>query len=87
MSMNATVPPFSEVIVPVQVEPPRSFGPVIDSYPLPDVSGCPLSDEQRQQLQVLLVKHQGVFSPVQGGTDNPNVIQHRIQTGDHPSIK
>lgn len=30
--------------------------------PLLDVSGCPLSDEQRQQLQALLEKHQGVFS-------------------------
>lgn len=35
--------------------------------PLLDVSGCPLSDEQRQQLQALLEKHQGVFSPAWGG--------------------
>lgn len=32
MSMNATVPPFSEVIVPVRVEPPCPAEPAIDSY-------------------------------------------------------
>lgn len=79
MSMNATVPPFSEVIVPVRVEPQVQI-------PLPDVSGCPLSDKQRQQLQAFLEKHQGVFSPARGGTGNPNLI-HWIQTGDHPPIK
>lgn len=52
--------------------------------PLPE---CPLSDDQRQQLQVLLRKHQGVFNPARGGTGNPNLIKHHIQTGDHPPIK
>ena len=32
MSADAAVPPFSEMIVPVQVEPPRTVGPTIDSY-------------------------------------------------------
>ena len=32
MSTDATVPPFSEMIVPVQVRPPHVAGPTIDSY-------------------------------------------------------
>lgn len=32
MSTDATVPPFSEMIVPVQVKPPHVAGPTIDSY-------------------------------------------------------
>ncbi|XP_073323456.1 uncharacterized protein [Pagrus major] len=129
-------PAGHEMIVPVQVEPPRIAGPTIDSYlgylepevhdnmglvvartvapvkngctvarllnptdqelklrpgshlgvdaPLPDVADCPLSDDQRQQLQALLGKHQGVFSPARGGTGNPNLIKHHIQTDSHP---
>lgn len=55
--------------------------------PLPDVADCLLSDDQRQQLQALLRKHQGVFNPAWGGTGNPNLIKHHIQTGNHPPIK
>lgn len=32
MSVDATSPPFSEMIVPVQVEPTRTTGPPINSY-------------------------------------------------------
>lgn len=160
MSVDATIPPFSEMIVSVQVEPPRTTGPPIDTYlgylepggrdnmglvvartvapvkngctvarllnptdqeltlhpgshlgvfyhvnacdllspaevfdaqqvaaSLPDVSDCPLSAEQRQQLQALLGKHQGVFRSGRGGVANPSLITHRIQTGDHPPMK
>ena len=160
VSTDATVPPFSEMIVPVQVGPPRAVGPTIDSYlgylepevrdnmglvvartvapvkngctvarllnptnqelklrpgshlgvfhhvndcdiltpaevfdsqqvdaPLPDVADCLLSDDQRQQLQALLGKHQGVFSPARGGAGSRNLLKHHIQTGNHPPIK
>ena len=61
---------------------------VLDSQqvdaPLPDVADGPLSVDQGQQLQALLGKHQGVFSPARGGTGSP---KHHIQTSNHPPIK
>lgn len=52
-----------------------------------DITDGPLSADQRHRLQALLVKHQGVFNPAQGGTGNTNLIKHHIQAGDHPPIK
>ena len=52
---------------------------VLDSQqvdaPLPNIADGPLSDDQRQQLQALLGKHQGVFSSARGGTGSPNLNQ------------
>ena len=160
MSVDATVPPFSEMIVPVQVESSCITGPTIDSYlgylepemrdtvglviartvapvkngctmarllnptdrdlslhsgshlgvfhhvhecdilnpaevfgsqqvgaPLPDLTGCPLSSVQQQQLQSLVGKHRAVFCPGRGGAGNPHLTKHHIRTGEHPPIK
>lgn len=54
---------------------------------LPNVSDCPLSTEQRQQLQALLEKYQAVFCSGRGGAGNPNLIKHCIQTDGHSPIK
>ena len=160
LSVDATVPPFSEMIVPAQIDFPhtarlplpcymgyvepdirdqtglvvaRTVAPVKDGvtvarllnptskelklYPgshlgvfhhvnesdviattgvsqsrqvpatLPDVSDCPVTEGQRRQLQALLEEHQEVFRPGRGGTGNPSLLKHRIQTGDHPPVK
>uniref|UniRef100_A0A3Q2ZZT4 Gypsy retrotransposon integrase-like protein 1 n=1 Tax=Kryptolebias marmoratus TaxID=37003 RepID=A0A3Q2ZZT4_KRYMA len=160
MSADVIVPPYCEMVVPVQVETHRSTGPHLDSYvgylepetrdnmelvvartvapvkegltvarllnptdhelrmhsgshlgvlyqvddcdifeptdcvdsnrqhmTLPDLTDCPLSDAQREQLHAMLHKHKEVFRPGRGFSKGEGMIKHRINTGDHYPVK
>lgn len=81
MSMNATVPPFSEVIVPVQVEPPRSAGPAIDSY-------LGYSEPEVRDNMGLVVAHSdtGEESCTVARLLNPTDQELKLHTGSHLGV-
>ncbi|GBL87303.1 hypothetical protein AVEN_134647-1 [Araneus ventricosus] len=46
-----------------------------------------LNEEQRTEVRKLLKEFQNLFSTCDAGVGRCNMIQHRINTGDHPPIK
>ena len=54
---------------------------------LPDLTDCPLTDDQRQRLCSMLDIHKDVFRPGRGFTRASGAVKHSINTGDHPAVK
>ena len=54
---------------------------------MPDISQCAFSDEDKNKLRNLLYDFRHIFATKLEDLRGTNLVQHHIDTGDHPPIK
>lgn len=72
----------TDLDTPTDIQQCSTISPV-----LPDLSGAPLTTQQRHKLECLLHERQEVFQPGRTHQKRRGPIKHHIRTGDHPPVK